>query len=309
MPIRHLGSHKGPSSEWFDEVDANGNTAKLDELLRGASEGGGGVLPSQLDRFQVQEGLSCQTMAIIEGLRAVSPRSVSSLGTHAHLRSIVRGLRDRIKQRAPGATDAHFDDESLRVESAFDAIAESTNLPITREPLYDAPPEAIRKLFEAGPKKRFIVAVDRAGNTQAIGHAYAIVPVAHATEKRFAVKIDTLFGRRHPTDPSSIIAENLTLEQVVDRMRGHFDNVSPRFQLHLITIDETHLAHESALPTPPQLPSGTPGTKVIRVGSVTGNPETPASKSTGEVIRITKPEVIRITKPETIRIQFPKEPS
>ena len=318
MSIRVIKSQIGPASEWFEQSDGGRNDAKLKELQLYAEQAGGGTNPSQFyeQQFEVQEGLSCQTMAIIEGLRAVSPASVSALGSHQRLHGIVRDLRSRMRQQTP---EASYEDESMRVESVFSELAASTNLPLSREMVEDAPPQLIQKLFEAGPKKRFIVAVDLASGAQGIGHAYAIVPVAHPTEKRFTAKIDTLYGKRHPTHPSCVFPENMTLEQFVDRLRGHFDNVSPRFQLHLITLDEDAMPAATQPPSPAATQSGT----VIKITNAEAKtnepPQAPPAIPEKKVIRITNPpvpekKVIRITNspaPEkkVIRITDPKKPS
>lgn len=267
MAIRVVSSQKGLPQKWFEELGENTSNPNITELLS-IAERGAGVPPENFrQNFQVQKGLSCQTMAIIEGLHAVSPTNTTILPNNERLHDIVRNMRQRLSQQTSvDLSNPAQENPSLLVETIFQKLTENTNLPISRELVQDDPPALVHRLFEGGSKKRYIVAVDIPTNAQGIGHAYAIVPVTQPTRNHFAKKIDTLYGQCNPSDPTCVLPEDMTLEQFVDKLRGHFDNSSPRFQLHLITLDEEKMPKIRVLKNIPASPGNMPpSNKVIRI--------------------------------------------
>lgn|SRR3989338_244973 len=156
---------------------SNGNKirAKLEEMTLAAGQRGHGVSADEIPTPYTQSGLECQTMALINGVNSVDGRKYL---VGKDISSLVGKLRARAIQ------EGHSAYTMVWIEQYFP----SEGIPLQPMPAPLNPIKLAESLFQ---DNTFLGISDAAK-----WHATSLVPLSNPTKVSFAVKLDSLGGRK-----------------------------------------------------------------------------------------------------------------
>lgn len=183
-----------------------------------AGQSGQGVALREIPEPITQRGLECQTMAIINGIRAVGEeKKLASISSD--IRGLVTQVRVRIQQAGLRGETGSFDIDTgstVDTQAHFSMSNVAIELPRLGVPLRrlttaDNPLKLARDLFRP---KRFM-GISK-GNAW---HATSIIPLAEASPEQFVVELDSLRGTKRVMS----LQEFLQLTVNKDSFRDNFE--------------------------------------------------------------------------------------